>query len=181
MSDPLSQMLDKFTLHELVLTYCRAVDRRDYALLATLYHEDAIDDHGGMFCGSAKDYIAWLPSMVQHFELTRHDITNALFAVDGNDANGELYTIAYHRTHAPKAREIIIGGRYVDRYQKRNGVWRFLYRSLVFDWKETRAAEASSDDVDVSDGVAHGRPDGEDPSYQRLPLFQRGRYRWPSS
>lgn len=180
MSDPASVMLDKFTLHELVLTYCRAVDRRDYALLATLYHDDAIDDHGGMFCGSAKDYIAWLPSMQSHFEAMRHDITNALFAVDGNDANGELYTIAYHRTPpGSKAREIIIGGRYLDRYQKRDGVWRFLHRSLVFDWKETRRLPAETD-ADVSDGVAHGRPDGDDPSYQRLPLFQRGRHLWPS-
>ena len=179
MSDLLSVMLDKLTLHELVLTYCRAVDRRDYALLETLYHPDAIDDHGGMFCGSAAAYIAWLPTIQAHFETMRHDITNALFAVDGNDANGELYTVAYHRTPpGPKAREIIIGGRYLDRYQKRDGVWRFLHRSLVFDWKETRPLPAVMD-PDISDGVAPGRPDENDPSYERLPLFRRGRHLWP--
>lgn len=177
-SGAIRPILDKLTLHELVLTYCRAVDRRDLALLATLYHEDAIDDHGGMFCGSARDYIAWLPSMLAHFEATRHDITNALFAIEGDEADGELYTIAYHRTHGPEAREIIVGGRYLDRYQRRGGVWRFLYRSLVFDWKETRPT-AWAGGENVSDGVAHGRADGEDPSYQRLPLFARERHRWP--
>lgn len=178
MSDPVSIMLDKFALHELVLNYCRAVDRRDLVRLASLYHPDAIDDHGGMFCGSAKDYIAWLPSMLANFEATRHDITNALFSVSGEEANGELYTFAYHRTHGPSAKEIIVGGRYVDRYAKRDGVWRFLHRSLVFDWSEHRAAERP-EGVDISGGVAHGRCDGDDPSYQRLPLFRRGTA-WPA-
>jgi len=42
---------DRLALQDLVQKYSRAIDRRDFALLRTLYHEDAIEDHGGMFSG----------------------------------------------------------------------------------------------------------------------------------
>ena len=46
MGDTLQTLLDKQALAELVYGYCRACDRRDFALVRTLYHDDAIDDHG---------------------------------------------------------------------------------------------------------------------------------------
>ena len=129
MGEALQGLIDKQALHELALKYCRACDRRDFALLRSLYHDDAIDDHGAMFCGSADEYLAWLPGVLANFEATVHSITNALYAVRGDEAQGELYTLAYHRTCAPAAREITIGGRYLDRYARRDGVWKFAHRS----------------------------------------------------
>ena len=55
---------DQFALQQLAWAYCHAIDRRDYALLRTLYHDDAIDDHGVMFKGGPDEYVAWLPSMM---------------------------------------------------------------------------------------------------------------------
>ena len=46
MGDTLQTLIDKQALAELVHSYCRACDRRDFALVRTLYHDDAIDDHG---------------------------------------------------------------------------------------------------------------------------------------
>src|SRR5580658_4750031 len=103
MAEPLQQLIDKQALHELVLRYCRACDRRDFAQLRTLYHDDAIDDHGAMFCGTADEYLAWLPAVMANFEATVHSISNALFEVRGEAAQGELYTVAYHRTRPPAA------------------------------------------------------------------------------
>jgi hypothetical protein len=59
-TDTLQTLLDKQALHELALTYYRACDRRDFALVRALYHDDAIDDHGSMFSGTADEYVAWL-------------------------------------------------------------------------------------------------------------------------
>jgi len=42
----LQEMLDEFALRKVVHTYCRAVDRGDFATLRNLYHHDAVDAHG---------------------------------------------------------------------------------------------------------------------------------------
>jgi ketosteroid isomerase-like protein len=165
-------MLDKHELHELVLTYCRAIDRQDFALVRTLYHDDAIDDHGDMFKGSPDEYVAWLPTIMANWDATVHSLSNTLFEVQGDKANGELYVVAYHRTHGPNAKEIVVGGRYLDRYEKRGGVWKFMHRSLAMDWCNVR-------DVNVSDyetfaaGAEHGRHDAGDASYRELPMMGR--------
>lgn len=173
MSDTLQSLIDKQALAELVLTYCRAVDRRDFALLRSLYHDDAVDDHGAMFCGSADQYLAWLPPVLAQFESTVHALSNMLFVVDGASAQGELYAVAYHRTRAPPAREIVIGGRYFDSYERRRGAWKFRRRSLALDWCRVTPVDADAY-RELAAGAPPGRDDAEDPSYRALPWFTRG-------
>jgi ketosteroid isomerase-like protein len=172
MTDALQELLDKQALHELVLTYCRACDRRDFALVRTLYHDDAVDDHGAMFTGGPDEYVAWLPQVMANFEVTAHAIHNALFVVRGDTAQGELYTTAYHRTHPPDARDIVVGGRYLDRYERRAGAWKFLHRRLALDWCRIDPVDPAAY-REFAAGAPPGRPDGQDPSYAALPYFRR--------
>jgi len=167
----INTLLDKQALHELVLRYCRAVDRRDYVALRALYHDDAIDHHGDMFTGSPDEYVAWLPSVLAGFECTAHSISNALFVISGDVAEGEIYTEAYHRTPAPSPREIVIGGRFLDQYQRRDGVWRFFRRSLALDWCRAGAVDMTSYQQFAA-AAPPGRTDDQDPSYRALPLFK---------
>ncbi len=45
--DPaLQELLDKQAIHEVLLRYCRGVDRRDEEVLRSVYHADAIHEHG---------------------------------------------------------------------------------------------------------------------------------------
>ena len=164
------QLLDKAALHELVVTYCRACDRRDYQLLRSLYHDDAIDDHGSMFSGGPDAYVAWLPGVLAGFELTVHSIANALFVVDGDEAEGEIQAVAYHRTHSPDAQEIVIGGRYLDRYARRDGVWRFARRALVLDWARTQPVDGAAYEQFAA-GAPSAPTDRQDPSYLQLPML----------
>ena len=173
MDRALQEMLEKHRLHELVLAYCRAVDRRDFALVRSLYHDDAIDDHGAMFSGPADAFVAWLPGVMAQFEATQHSLSNALFAVEGEQANGEIYVVAYHRTHPPDAQEVVIGGRYLDRYERRQGQWKFSHRALALDWCTVRAVDPAAYQQFAA-GAALGRPGADDPSYASLPLFRRG-------
>ena len=168
---PVEEALTHLELQRLAWTYCHAVDRGDMDLLRSLYHDDAIDDHGGMFKGSPDDYVAWLPKMLAAVDAIRHTIDSMLFVVDGDRAQGELVNTAYHRTGD---REVVIGGRYLDTYERRDGVWRILHRSLVTDFVEQRTVSEAAGFI--GKGVAWGQKDATDPVYTRLDLFaaQRG-------
>ena len=165
----MSEAEDRSALQHLAVSYCHAIDRRDYALVRSLYHDDAIDDHGAMFCGSPDDYVAWLPGMMANWQATRHSITNMLFLIAGTHAEGELVTDAWHRT-ADGTRDVIAHGRYLDQYEKRDGVWKFWRRALVLDWMEEHAVLPAPDD-----GVESGRAGRDDPVYTCLPLFRARR------
>ena len=149
-------------LRDLVMRYCRGIDRRDYALVRSLYWDDAVDDHGAMFCGSPDDYVAWLPSVLEPLECTIHAISNSLFVIDGDTAEGEHYSYNFHRTRqGPEGeprQEIVIHGRYCDRYERREGVWKFARRKIIFDHgyvrpvNEDGLAAAGTDAPAGSDG-----------------------------
>jgi hypothetical protein len=171
-ADRLQELIDKQALHELVLTYCRAIDRRDFVLVRSLYHDDAIDDHGSMFQGGPDEYVAWLPKMMANFEATVHSISNALFVVAGDRAQGELYSVAYHRTHPPAARDIVAGGRYLDHYERRDGAWRFARRALALDWCRIDAVSEAAY-AELAASAPAGRAGADDPSYRLLSYFAR--------
>jgi hypothetical protein len=159
-----AEALDRAALTDLVMRYCRGVDRRDFALVRSLYWDDAVDHHGAMFEGGPDDFVAWLPEAMAPFELTVHRITNSVFAIDGDHAEGEHYAVAYHRTRPPARREIVIGGRYLDRYERRAGDWRFRERSLVFDHGDTRLID-ETDFAELSGQAPAGTADSADPSW----------------
>lgn len=167
-----AEAADRLALGHLAHAYCHAVDRRDYVLLLSLYHEDAVDDHSPFYCGPVQGYVEWLPSMLETWSITAHSISNMLFLIDGDRAEGELYARAYHRT-LDGAREFIAYGRYADRYERRDGIWRFARRSFILDWSDDRAV-AQGDDYGT-EGVGTGRPGADDPCYARLPMFGAGR------
>ena len=160
----IDEALDRMALADLVMRYCRGVDRRDFALVRSLYWDDAVDLHGAMFEGGADQFVAWLPGAMAPFELTVHRLTNSLFVLDGDRAEGEHYAIAYHRTHPPERREITVGGRYLDRYERRCGVWKFAERRLVFDHGEARSVDEAAF-TEHAEQAPHGTADRRDPSW----------------
>ena len=174
MNDKLTKYLAKEQIRELVYRYCRAVDRRDYALLRQLYHKDATDDHGGMFNGNAMDFIEQLPQIMAPMIATVHYVTNLLIAVKGNYAEGEIYTIAWHRMQtADGLCEMTAGGRYLDVYECRDGEqWKFAKRKIVMDWNQINPVEEGADQQ-LLEGITQGQASAADPSYSMLHLLAR--------
>lgn len=167
----LEELLAREALRHLVAAYGHAIDRRDWALLRTLYHDDAVDDHTPYYCGPVDGYVAWLPSMMANWRATMHTAMSSLFAIDGPRAQGEIAARAWHLT-LDGARQFAAWGRYADHYEKREGVWRFARRSFILDYSEDLAV-APGDDFG-SEGVGRGSAGGDDPVYQRLSLFGGG-------
>jgi hypothetical protein len=82
-----------------------------------------------------------------------------LFDVDGDEAFGEVYFQAYHKIMGEAGYEdVIISGRYLDRYEKREGVWKFAYRSERVDWSRTQPTQDSYFDL-ATDCLRGGRKD----------------------
>lgn len=171
--DPvLQEMLDEYALRKLVHLYCRAVDRGDLEALRGLYHHGAEDEHGAFSSGSVDDFLRRLSSTRPHVRSMQHHITTTNFAISGDRAEGEVYSIATHSFAAKKGEtEVIVGGRYLDKYEKRDGAWKFLERTIVTDWAHVH--DPSS--VDLSHPLVADSPKGspgpDDPSYQFFSLL----------
>jgi SnoaL-like domain len=171
--DRMRSLLVKDRLHELEMAYCRGVDRRDLALLQSIFFDDAIEDHGKMYNGSAHAFAQWVVAQfLPKYELTAHYVLNESYRVDGDRAEGETHRISYHRERGDTVRETFAASRTFTRYECRAGIWKISYRTLVRDWirQASRAAESISGNYDMPGSAV----DASDPSYAVLGLFRRG-------
>ena len=168
-AEQVRELLAKQAIRELLHAYSRAVDRKDFALLATLYTPDGSDDHAGLYAGPAAGYVEWLRAAMKAVDLTAHQVHQAAIAVRGGFAEGEVYVTAYNRLHAAGGRfeELVQGLRYLDRYREDDGVWRFLHRSVVVDWARRGPAFAAALRP-RHDGQRDGVAGAGDPSYHLL-------------
>jgi SnoaL-like domain len=172
MSSPdVQEMLDEYALRKLVHGYCRAVDRGDLETLRGLYHADAEDSHGSFSSGSVDTFLRTLAETRPYIRSMQHHITTTNFAISGDIAEGEIYSIATHSFAGDSETEIVVGGRYLDKYEKRNGTWKFITRCIVTDWAHVNDPSA----VDVSHPITRdtplGRPGPDDPSHEFFSLL----------
>ena len=174
--DPrLQALLDKQEIYELVCAYCNAADRHDHAKMRTLYHEDAIDEHGSLFSGPAMQFIERLPEIQAPMEILHHNVTTVNIALDGDYAEGEIYLIAMHKFRTLEGpAELLIGGRYFDRYTRRDGRWKFQHRAIVADWAHVHQPSIIDMGHPMVDGARIGAPGVGDPSYSFFRLLRRG-------
>lgn len=128
-------LLDKQAITEVINLYLRAADRADIELLATCYHDDAWEDHGGVFNGPAKDYVAIMAKMLPKGGVMNHLSTNILIELNGDSAKAEHYILAYARMKKDGEKfDTLTLARAIDRFERRDDVWRIAKRTLVWEW-----------------------------------------------
>jgi hypothetical protein len=164
-------LLSKQALHELIAAYCRAVDRADEEALASLFHPDATVT-GGVVNGSGRHFAHEVPKWLRaNAKLVFHTVTNEWFVVDGNRAAGESYVLALSTTRSENGdQDTLTGGRYLDRFERREGVWKFVERTFVMDCNINQPCTAIYDDAVHPPGQMRGAYKPDDPSYR----FWRG-------
>lgn len=171
----LQALLDKQEITELVHAYCNAADRHDHEKMRALYHSDAIDDHGAFFKGLAMEFIDKLPEIQAPMEILHHNVTTLNIALDGDYAEGEVYVLAFHKVQVSgDSVDLLIGGRYFDKYEKREGSWKFSHRAVVADWANLHHPSIVNLDNPMIAGSHIGKPGPADPSYEFFRLFKRG-------
>jgi hypothetical protein len=154
------QLLDRREIRDCVHRYSRALDRHDDALLESVFHPDAIDNHG-RFVGRRDAFVRWANHQVHDsLILHNHHITTHWAEVDGDTAHGETYVIFILRHRDGKT--VRVGfGRYVDRFERRDGEWRIVLRQIATDLRFV----ADGSLFDTEDGYYHGTWDRSDISY----------------
>lgn len=138
----LGELLAKQEISEVLMRFCRAVDRGDIGLIRDCYHPDAYDDHGA-YRGDVDGLCKAVEAMLEGTVGTHHSLGQALIEVDGDRATSEAYVIAHHRTRArPGSPEfdLFVGARYVDLFERRGGTWRISRRTVVHSWNRRLAA-----------------------------------------
>lgn len=156
---------DKIAIREVLEKYCRGIDRRDFELVRSCYHEEAFDEHGTLFRGSRDAFVNFIGPYLDQFSATTHHLTNALIDVSGDTAESESYILANHVTKGWAPQNIIASGRYLDKFDRRDGRWRIIHRTGLADWSTVSGGfEGWQEDL-------IGVPGPADASFRLLNMF----------
>jgi SnoaL-like domain len=127
----LDAALSRDAIRLLLTGYCRGVDRGDKKLLASVYWEDSsvisglVNASGPVFADAIVDYVT------ANLDYCFHSIANEWIEVKGDHAVGEHYILAHM---CAGGQDVMTGGRYIDSYERREGVWKIKSRTFVADW-----------------------------------------------
>lgn len=137
-TEAVQRLVDRAEMEEVLNRYCRGVDRCDEAELAGVYHDDGTDDHG-TFNGLGKDFAAWACNGAsEYWTASHHTVHNVIidWREDGA-ANVESYVLAFNRRvdrpDGTPGRVEVFAGRYLDRFEQRDGRWRIAHRQALRD------------------------------------------------
>lgn len=133
--DQLDEVHSRLAIQELSARYMRGLDRLDKNLLQSVFHEDASTDYG-FYKGPAADFVDFAHEALTEHASNHHMIGQILIGFeDVNTAYGEIYFQAYHRLMMnDQDTELFVSGRYSDRYERRDGIWKIAHRAEVNDW-----------------------------------------------
>ena len=133
----IQEYLDREAIRDVLYRYAHGIDRCDPKILETVYWPEGVDDHGD-FKGTRDAFIEWvMPPVKDLMSTTQHLMSNIFIRIEGNVAKVETYFQAYHRWgkyEEQAARDFVLGGRYLDKMERRGKEWRVLDRVVIFDY-----------------------------------------------
>ncbi|MHB8465373.1 MAG: nuclear transport factor 2 family protein [Acidimicrobiales bacterium] len=166
-------------IRDCLYRYSRGVDRRDLDLVRSCYHPDATDAHGA-YNGDLEGFLEFVRQSTgtdSPFGIMQHVITNVLIERTGPVAHVEsyLYNPITPRDPSGNTPDVLIGGRFIDRFECRDGHWAIAERRLVFDYSSSRPTTPGVwelpdfQQLNPRPGdVLRGRPNRTDPLYDRV-------------
>ncbi|WP_101758056.1 nuclear transport factor 2 family protein [Oceanicoccus sp. KOV_DT_Chl] len=137
MEQVIKELHAKQTITELSARYMRGLDRADANTLRAVFFDDAYCEYG-FLNGSADEFVNFAVTELKKHQANQHLLGNILIELEGDEAFGEVYFHAYHKINIEGVfYDMIVAGRYLDRYECRQGVWKMAYRSERVDWSRT--------------------------------------------
>jgi hypothetical protein len=128
------ETIARLKIADMLTRYSRGIDRCDIDTLLQTFWPDGTCDYGSGVINAhewSRNTVEGLKRMLR----TQHATSNMAIDIDGDKARSETYCQAYHEVDGPDGRvEMVVGGRYLDRIEKRDGVWKVFSRVYVMDW-----------------------------------------------
>jgi SnoaL-like domain len=165
-------MLDKHEIYECLVAMSRGTDRADRELFLSGFHLDSTVT-AGPFVGSPADLYDWAAKFqAELYSATFHKLHQMSCDIQGDDAHAETYYF-FVGCLAGGETNLLAGGRYVDRFERRGGRWGMTMRNNYVEWTSTLPA-LGSPLGEIADLHLNGMParDGSDASYIR-PLVNK--------
>ncbi|MFK8040917.1 nuclear transport factor 2 family protein [Congregibacter sp.] len=161
MDEALELLLAKQQIIEVTSIYARAIDRMDEALLRSVFHAGSVHNH--FYQGPSSepdksasgddpgDFVRFAFQVLSAHTHTHHQLGNHIVEFESSSvARSECYFTAFHRMRPlgdPLAGEtafetemdFFVGGRYIDRFELREGEWKIAERVGMTDWMRIEA------------------------------------------
>lgn len=173
----LQYLTDRQEILDTIVRVARANDRFDADLQSSNYHPDGFHE-------IASTPVAG-PEVGEHgnagheriCDANLHHVTMHSCEIDGDIAHAESYVMGMFLDKDYK-RSRILSGRYLDRLEKRGGVWKIVVRRSTVEIVLEGRAEMLNMPFFRKRGYLRGERDKGDLSYVR-PLTLEGGTRWP--
>ncbi|MFT4046168.1 MAG: nuclear transport factor 2 family protein [Solimonas sp.] len=172
-------LLDRQDITDCLTRFSRGMDRFDRELFLSAFHADATIA-AGPFVGGPVALYDWASALHEAGQVaTHHNLLNHSVEIDGDVAHSELYYLFVGRNRDET--NWVAGGRYIDRLERRDGVWKIALRTNAIEWSGL-VPTLPIPFTDVPGIGLNGLParSKEDPSYQR-PLGNRRAPHVPSA
>ena len=168
----LGELADRAEILDCMYRYARGMDRFDRELVRSAYHADAIDHHA-MFVGQVDDFLDWAFAYHEAQTCHQHYLMNHTVELDGDEAHAETYYLFVGTDRDPAAPLRVVGGRYVDRLDRRAGRWAIAARVCLVEWQTEATSGLSPAALDFLAGIGTVARDRTDASYDRPLVVQR--------
>jgi 3-phenylpropionate/cinnamic acid dioxygenase small subunit len=133
----LEGLLDKQAITEVLYRYARACDRADEGLMRSCFHPGSLHRHG-RYQGTSAEFVTFAMKIISGSKRTKHLISNPLIEFEGDAALSECHYLAYHRlanAGTGAEEDNFSGGRFLDRFERRGGVWKIVERVGLLDFE----------------------------------------------
>ncbi len=149
MSEDKLRIADRFEIEDVLCRYARGVDRKDWALFRSAYHDDAVDDHGDIV-GTPDELVTAVRRRHEKMTQSLHAqyksciefagpdkaVAETPFTVVqslGDDDADYRDSLSDLRLATGQIMHLRIWGRYVDLFTRKAGAWKIQRRSVVIE------------------------------------------------
>lgn len=156
------RLQDRETIRDALRRFVRGIDRKDWVLARSAFHDDAWDHHGP-YDGDIEGFFRM--TIARHVPIIQslHQIGDAIIEFFGPLAALVETPFVVYQIAAPAGEPGVLKydtiGRYVDRFRDDGGDWRIVKRTVVIE--QFRLSPAAGPDP-VPPGWAVARRDGSD-------------------